>query len=82
MLNGKKEKGEKKWREREGGVRERERDEESMRIGKERKTAKRERNSSIFEVVRKYLNGEEKREKQGSYKGPESIFHINKPKII
>ena len=53
-----------------------------MRIGKERKTAKRERNSSIFEVVRKYLNGEEKREKQGSYKGPESIFHINKPKII
>ena len=37
----------------------RERDEESMRIGKERKRAKRDRNSTIFGVVRKYLIGEE-----------------------
>ena len=44
-------------REREGGVRER--DEESMRIGKERKRAKRDRNSDNFGVVRKYLIGKE-----------------------
>ena len=48
---------ESKKKEREGGVRER--DEESMRIGMERKRAKRDRNSDIFGVVRKYLIGEE-----------------------
>ena len=37
--------------------RERERDEESMRIGKERKRAKRDRNSNILGVVRKYPIG-------------------------
>ena len=30
-----------------------------MRIGKERKRAKRDRNSNIFGVIRKYLIGEE-----------------------
>ena len=39
--------------------REGEKDEESMRIGKERKTAKRDRTSNIFGDVRKYLIGEE-----------------------
>ena len=47
-----------------------------MRIGKERKSARRDRNSNIFGVVRKYLIGEEM-EKKGS-KGPGSIFHFNK----
>ena len=46
-------------RERDWGVREKWRDEECMRIGKERIIAKRDRNSNIFGVVRKYLIGEE-----------------------
>ena len=66
-------------------VRERERDEESMRIGKERKRAKRDRNSNIFGVVRNSTIGKEMRKKRGvgeedprSRKGPETIFHFNK----
>ena len=41
-----------RWR-----LKKKERDEESMRIGKEGKRAK-DRNSNIFGVVRKYLIGE------------------------
>ena len=52
-------------REREGGVRQRGY-EESMRIGKERKRAKRDRNSKIFGVVRKYRIGEEMGKKGSS----------------
>ena len=44
-----------------------------MRIGKERKRAKKDRNSNIHGVVRKYLIGEER-----GYKDPESIFQFNK----
>ena len=42
-------------RERERERRGSERDEESMRIGKERKRAKRDRSSHIFGVLKKYL---------------------------
>ena len=48
------ERGRLKKREIERRASERERDEESMRIGKERKRAKRDRNSDIFGVVRKW----------------------------
>ena len=52
-----------------------------MRIRKERKRAKRERDSNIFGVVRKYIIGEEIGKKRGvgeedprSQKVPESYF--------
>ena len=50
------------------------------KIGKERERAKRDRNSNIFGVVRKYLIGQEMGKKRGprNHKGPESIFHFNK----
>ena len=49
-----------------------------MRRGKERKKAKRDRNSNIFGVVRKYLIGKEMGSKERGHKGLESIFHFNK----
>ena len=42
-----------------------ERERESMRIGKEKKRAKRDRNSNIFGVLRKYLIWEEMGKKRG-----------------
>ena len=56
--------------------RERERRGEFVRMGKERKRAKRNRNSNIFKVVRKYRGGNSN--KKRGHKGPESIFHCNK----
>ena len=53
---------------------ERERDEESMRRGKERKRAKRDRNSNIFGVVRKYLIGEEM--------GKKGVIKVQNPYFI
>ena len=49
-----------------------------MRIGKERKRAKRDRNSYMFGIVRKYLIREEMGKKGMGHKDPESIFHFNK----
>ena len=54
-------------------LKEKERDEDSMKRGKERKRAKRDRNTYIFGVVRKYLIGEEM-EKKGVIK---SRIHIS-----
>ena len=63
-----------KERERERGGNEREKDEESMRIGKERNRAKRDRNSNIFGVVRKYLIREEM--------GKKGVIKVQNPYFI
>ena len=52
----------------------RERGKESMRIGKERKKAKRDRNSNMFGVVRKYFNGEEM--------GKKGVIKVQNPYFI
>ena len=53
------------WVREKGRLKKRERDEESMRIRKERKRDKRDRNSNIFGIVRKISLGR-KWERKGS----------------